>query len=78
MAVDLSNDEPSFLRDLVKQARQKHHHVAWKDRDGSERHTTLTAAEAVRLNTIAARERISAGEVLRRAAHVPVAKAGSA
>lgn len=67
-------DEPTFLRDLVKSSRQRPHLVNWVDRDGVARHTALTPAEATRVATIAARERISKSEVLRRAAHVPVAK----
>jgi len=72
--MDPSEDEQAFLRDLVKAARQKHHHVTWTDRDGTERHTTLTPAEVVRLNQIAARLKVSKSEMLRRAAHVPVTK----
>jgi hypothetical protein len=65
-------DEQAFLRNLVKASRQRPHHVKWVDRDGVERQTALTQPEVVRLNTIAAREKVSKGEVLRRAAHVPV------
>jgi len=72
--MDLPADEQVFLRDLVKASRQKTHVVKWVDRDGSDRQTTLTQAEVVRLNTIAARLRTSKSEVLRQAAHVPVAK----
>ena len=75
--MDPSDDEQIFLRDLVKAARQKHHHVTWTDRDGTERHTTLTQTEVVRLNTIAARLNVSKSEALRRAAHVPVTKQGT-
>jgi hypothetical protein len=67
-------DEPTFLRDLVKASRQRPHLLNWVDRDGTGRHTALTPAEATRVATIAARERISKSEVLRRAAHIPVAK----
>ena len=67
-------DEPTFLRDLVKASRQRPHLVNWVDRDGIGRHTALTPAEATRVATIAARERISKSEVLRRAAHIPVGK----
>jgi hypothetical protein len=74
--MDLPDDEQAFLRDLVKAARQRVHSVKWVDRDGSDRHTTLTQAEAVWLNTIAARLKISKQEVLRQAAHIPVAKQG--
>jgi hypothetical protein len=72
--MDLPADEQVFLRDLVKASRQKVHVVKWVDRDGSDRQTTLTQAEVVRLNTIAARLKTSKSEVLRQAAHVPVAK----
>ena len=72
--MDLPADEQVFLRDLVKASRQKIHVVKWVDRDGSDRQTTLTQAEVVRLNTIAARLKTSKSEVLRQAAHVPVAK----
>ena len=72
--MDSLDDEQSFLRDLVKASRQKIHAVKWVDRDGTARQTMLTQAEAVRLNTIAGKLRISKNEVLRQAAHVPVAK----
>jgi len=70
--MNLPDDEQAFLRDLVKTSRQKIHHVKWVDRDGTDRQTALTQAEAVRLNTIAGRLKISKGELLRQAAHVPV------
>ena len=70
--MDTPADEQTFLSDLVKASRQKHHHVAWVDRDGTERQTVLNQAEVARLNTIASRMGVSKGEVLRRAAHVPV------
>jgi hypothetical protein len=69
--MDLPEEEQGFLRDLVKASRQKLHHVAWVDRDGTDRLTTLTQAEAVRLNAIASRLGLSKGETLRRAAHIP-------
>lgn len=72
--MDLADDEQIFLRDLVKASRQKVHAVKWIDRDGSDRQTTLTQAEVVRLNTIASRLGTSKSELLRRAAHIPVAK----
>jgi hypothetical protein len=72
--MDLPDDEQAFLRDLVKASRQKIHFVKWVDRDGSDRQTTLTQPEVVRLNTIAARLGTSKSELLRRAAHIPVAK----
>ncbi len=72
--MDLPDDEHAFLRDLVKASRQRIHHIKWVDRDGSDRQTTLTQAEAVRLNTIAHRLGISKSELLRQAAHIPVSK----
>ena len=71
---DLPADEQTFLKDLVKNSRQRHHHVTWTDRDGSERVTVLAQAEIVRLNTIAHRLGISKAELLRQTAHIPVAK----
>jgi len=65
-------DDAAFLRDLVKASRQKIHLVKWTDRDGSDRHTALTKTEASRLTGLAHREGISAGELLRRTAHIPV------
>ena len=72
--MDLPDDELAFLRDLVKSSRQRIHHVKWVDRDGTDRQTTLTQTEVVRLNGIAGRLGTSKSELLRRAAHVPVAK----
>lgn len=69
-------DEATFLRDLVKSARQRTIFVHWKDRDGSNRITALTSAEATQLNIIAQREGVAKEEIMRRAAHVPVAKSG--
>ena len=72
--MELPDDEQAFLRDLVKASRQKIHLVKWTDRDGSERQTTFTQAEAARLNVIAHRLGISKAELMRQAAHIPVAK----
>jgi len=72
--MDLPDDEQLFLRDLVKASRQRIHSVKWVDRDGTDRQTVLSQAEAVRLNTIASRLKISKSELLRQAAHIPVAK----
>jgi hypothetical protein len=69
--MNLPEEEEGFLRDLVKASRQKPHHVNWVDRDGTDRLTTLTQAEAIRLNTIASRLGTSKSEILRRAAHIP-------
>ena len=74
--MDLPEDEQAFLRDLVKASRQKSYLVKWVDRDGTDRQTVLTQAEVVRLNTIASRLKTSKSEVLRQAAHIPVAKVG--
>jgi hypothetical protein len=73
LAMDLP-DEQTFLRELIKTSRQKQHHVKWIDRDGSERVTTLTQAEAARLNALAHRAGVSKSELLRQTAHNPVAK----
>lgn len=72
--MELPEDEKTFLRDLVKVSRQKIHLVSWGDRDGTARQTVLNQAEAIRLNTIAHRLHISKSELLRQAAHIPVAK----
>ena len=70
----LPDDEDAFLRDLVKTSRQKIHFVKWVDRDGTPRQTPLTPADAARVNSIAQRLGISNVELMRRAAHIPVAK----
>jgi hypothetical protein len=72
--MDLPEDESTFLRDLVKTSRQRIHHVKWTDRDGSERLSALTQAEVVKVNVIAQRLGVGKSEVLRQAAHIPVAK----
>jgi capsid protein len=66
-----TSDEEAFLRELVKASRQKLHHVKWVDRDGTERVTSLTQAEVVRLNAMAQRAGTSKAEILRRAAFIP-------
>ena len=71
---DLPDDQQTFLRDLVKSSRQKHHHVKWTDRDGTSRLTVLASPDAVRLNSLAHRMGISNVELLQQAAHVPVKK----
>lgn len=70
----LSEEEDVFLRALVKSARQKPQLIQWTDRDGSERHTTLSLLETTRLDTIARRLGCSRVELLRRIAHVPISK----
>ncbi|HKB89748.1 MAG TPA: hypothetical protein VKC60_04430 [Opitutaceae bacterium] len=72
--MDLTEEEHTFLSDLVKSARQRRHHVNWKDRDGTERQTALTQDENIRLSAIAQQLAISKAEVLRQAAHIPVKK----
>ncbi len=67
-------DEQAFLRDLVKQSRQRIHQINWVDRDGSQRLTMLTQAELGRLNALAQTRKISKSEILRQAAHVPVVR----
>jgi hypothetical protein len=71
---NLPEDELPFLTDLVKTSRQKPHHVEWVDRDGTERVTVLTPAEAARVNKLAHSLKVAKSEVLRLAAHVPVKK----
>ena len=72
--MDFPEDEQIFLRDLVKASRQKIRFVKWTDRDGTDRQTALTQAEDARLNSIAQRLKISKTELMRQAAHLPVAK----
>ena len=70
----LPEAEHEFLRDLVKTSRQRPHHVRWKDRDGSERITSLSEADAARLNTLARQLGTSKEAVLLEAAHLPALK----
>lgn len=70
--------DQDFLRQLVKVSRQKHHHVKWVDRDGTDRITTVNQTEVVRLNALAQRLRIGKAELMRQAAHLPVARKISA
>ncbi len=72
--MNVTNEEETFLKDLVKASRQKIHQVKWVDRDGSQRLTVLSQAESTKLNAIARFEKVSAAEVLRQAAHIPVSK----
>lgn len=72
--MDLPEEDLGFLSDLVKASRQRVHHVAWTDRDGTPRQTALTPAEVVRVNVLAQRLGISKSELLRQAAHIPVAQ----
>jgi hypothetical protein len=72
--MDLPSADQDFLRELVKVSRQKHHHVKWVDRDGTDRVTTVSQTEVVRLNALAQRLRIGKAELMRQAAHLPVAR----
>lgn len=75
---DLPADDQTFLKDLVKTARRKHHHVKWTDRDGTERITVLDQIEVVRFAKLAHKLGISKPELLRQAAHIPVTKSAPA
>ena len=72
--MNLSPEEMTFARDLVKTSRQRIHHVKWVDRDGTDRLTALNPAEATQLNRLAHRLGVSKGEFLRQVAHIPNAK----
>ncbi|MDB6126429.1 MAG: hypothetical protein JWM35_325 [Verrucomicrobia bacterium] len=72
--MDLPEDDQTFLREVVKSSRQRIHHVQWTDRDGTPRVTALNQTEIVRVNTLAGKLGISKVELLRQAAHLPVAK----
>lgn len=72
--MQLPDDDVAFLRDLVKLSRQRSQHVAWVDRDGTKRLTTLTAADVTRLGTIARQLHVSTAEALRQAAHIPTTR----
>lgn len=71
---DLPEDQMTFLRDLVKISRQRTYAVAWTDRDGTARQTTLSQPDNARVTALAQRLGISKPELLRRAAHIPVEK----
>ena len=74
LGMDLSPEEMTFVRELVKGSRQRSQHVKWTDRDGTERMTVLAPADAAKLNGLAHRLKVSKGEVLRQAAHIPNAQ----
>ena len=74
LGMDLSPEEMTFVRELVKGSRQRSQHVKWTDRDGTERMTVLAPAEAAKVNGLAHRLKVSKGEVLRQAAHIPNAQ----
>jgi hypothetical protein len=67
------HEDDEFLRGLVKSSRQRTVHLNWIDRDGTARLTTLTAAEAKRVNALARARGIGAGALLRATAHLPAA-----
>lgn len=69
--MNLSDADQDFLRDLIKTSRQRPHHVRWKDRDGVERVTTLSPADATRLNALAHELHLSKDALLHQATHLP-------
>ncbi len=71
--MNLPAPDQQFLRDLVKVSRQRPIFVRWVDRDGSDRVTPLSPADAARLDALARQLRTSREDVLRRAAHLPAA-----
>lgn len=70
--MNIPESDQDFLRDLVKLSRQRSHHVRWVDRDGTERITTLTAADGARVAALAQQLRVSKADLFRQAAHLPV------
>lgn len=72
--MNLPESEQDFLRELVKSARQRPQHVRWVDRDGADRVTTLSAADAVRLDKLARQLGVGRDALLREAAHLPALK----
>ncbi len=73
--MNLSEADQDFLRDLVKTSRQRSHNVSWTDRDGTARTTTLTPAEASRLNAVAHTLGVSKDAALRQSTFWPAKKA---
>ncbi|MEN9842042.1 MAG: hypothetical protein RL376_1842 [Verrucomicrobiota bacterium] len=73
--MNLSEADQDFLRDLIKTARQRPHFVNWTDRDGTARTTTLTPADAARLNAAAQALGVSKDAALRQATFWPAKKA---
>lgn len=67
------HDDDAFLRSLVKSSRQRTVHLKWIDRDGTARLSTLTAAEAKRVNVLARARGHGAEALLRETAHLPAA-----
>jgi hypothetical protein len=72
--MNLSPDDDTFLRALVKGSRQRTVHLKWTDRDGTARVTALVPAEATRVNALARTLGIAPEALLREAAHLPVVK----
>lgn len=72
--MNFTAEENDFLRGLVKASRQKTRIVAWIDRDGSSRSTSLAAEEATQLLRLAQRAGMSPSELMRQAAHIPLKK----
>lgn len=72
--MNVSDDEKIFLRDLVKVSRQKSLHVNWTDRDGTARLTALSQSEVSHLDVLSRRLKLSRSDLLRQAAHIPIAK----
>lgn len=72
--MDITSEEESFLKDLVKASRQRIHQVKWVDRDGTQRLTALNQADFARVNALASQQKLSAAELLRKAAFIPVTK----
>ena len=67
----LPEPEQDFLRELVKTSRQRAQHVRWVDRDGSDRITTLSQADAARVDSLARQLKVSKDALLRQAAELP-------
>lgn len=70
--MNLPEADQDFLRDLVKLSRQRPHHVRWVDRDGSDRVTTLSPADAARVNALAHQLHLGKDALFRQAAHLAV------
>ena len=72
--MNLPETEQDFLRELVKQSRQRSHHVRWTDRDGTERITTLGQADVVRVNRLAQQLGLSKEALFKQASHLSPAR----
>lgn len=75
--MNLSTEDESFLKDLVKVSRQRVHQIKWTDRDGTARLTVLNAVDNTRVCNLARQLKSSPAEVLRQVAFIPVAKPGT-